>query len=185
MDSLSGLTIMKMHFLIGTLLTALFVGLTCYFAASSSGSTFTHKTNAGISLAVCCGLIAASLASLICFYRDSKLRNYSLFISLLSCTMLIAIFWYRGHESSTVIETLESTYSDLVASAAPFPTETEIKSGVLSKIPASYSAGYWVSSDRQSFELYYHDSSDSYTMKYPDGEWEWRGYDYSGPGSAR
>ncbi len=177
---------MNRHILIVPVLVIAFGLLTWYAAVSSSGSSLAHKTSAIFFLLASTGLIFATTASAIVLWHKTHLyRSYSILILALSVMMLIGSTWYRGIQQSLVIDKLESAYRSIVMNGAPFPMPEEIRHNYLSTLPNSYSTGCWVSPDQQAFEIYYHDSSDSYTMKYPDGEWDWRGNDYSGPSIAR
>ena len=177
---------MNRHILIVPALIIVFVWLTWYGAVASAGSSFAHKTNAIFFFLASIGLILASTVSAIALWRKTNTyRTYSILILALSGMMLIGSVWYRTNQHSYVINELESAYNSIAANGSPFPALDEIQQGYLNSLPESYSTGYWVSSDQQSFEIYYHDSSDSYTMQYPNGEWDWRGNGYTGPQSAR
>ncbi len=173
---------MTRHIVIAVTLVTLFAALTCFAASSSAGSSFQHKVNATVFAAASIGLMLVAAMSAAIFWRRAlQYRNYSLLIVALSCLMFVGLTYYRANQSARVVRTLETTYHSLANAGSPFPVENRVRAKYLSDLPNSYSTGYWVSPDRQSFEMYYHDSSDSYTMKYPNGTWEWRGDNYSGP----
>ena len=185
MDSLSRLSNMNRHILIVPVLVIAFGFLTWHAAVSSAGSSFAHKTNAIFFFLASIGLVFVSTISVFVLWRQTKsTRYYAILILALSSMLLLGSMWYRGNQHSFVIRNLELTYNSIVKKGAPFPTEAEIQQQYLGNLPDSYSTGYWVSPDRQTFEIYYHDSSDSYTMQFPNGKWDWRGYNYSGPKNA-
>ena len=70
------------------------------------------------------------------------------------------------HRRGALQSRLEARYAALAAAGPPFPAAVELPPG----------AGYRVSDDRRACEIYFPDGSDTFTLIYPVGEWEWRGY---------
>jgi hypothetical protein len=171
---------------ISVILASLLAALTWYSATASAGSTFAHKSSAGVFTAVSLALMVVSAAVALAYWRRATHhRGYALLIAFMSAVMLVGSSYYPARQETRVVRTLESAYHSIAAAGAPFPDENEVRKRYFRALPESYSSGYWVAPDRQSFELYYHDSSDSYTMRYPEGSWEWRGNDYAGPEELR
>ncbi len=153
---------MKRHILISVILAVAFSLLTWLASVTTAGSSFGHKVNAGCFTLVAAGLIiGAAIATAQTWHRKTATRYYSALLFALACMLLIGTTWHRAYQNSFVIGQLESAYDSIVNNGTPFPTEAQVRQKYLESVPDSFSTGYWVSPDRQSFEIYYHDSSDS------------------------
>lgn len=176
---------MKHSVLITPILVTLFLLVTWQASLSSSGSTFAHKVNGMFFSLAALGLAFGSAVSAIVLWRRSHVcRNYSILLLALSSASLVGSTWYRVNQNSFVIGKLESAYDSIAKKGTPFPLEREVQHQFLEILPDSYSTGYCVSPDRQSFEVFYHDSSNSYTMKLPEKSWVWRENGYRGTNAS-
>ena len=123
-------------------------------------------------LAVVSGAIAA-------YKRRTVIRDYSIGIAMAAGLIATIPFAGSAHRMNVTTSYLSDTYAVLAKNGPPFPSELPAATDTSEN--ALISHGYWVASDQQAFEVYYHDGSDSFTMVYPTGRWEWRGNKYSGP----
>ncbi len=126
---------------------------------------------------ICAGGIACVSAS----HSSQTARNYSILVAVLAVVIAATPIAATSYRTKTTISRLSDLYSNLSQPGPPFPEPSDINWGNPTGVMISH--GYWVSDDKQTFEVFYHDSSDSFTMAYPTGQWEWRPNQYQGPDS--
>jgi hypothetical protein len=128
--------------------------------------------------------VALFLIALLAFvaYRLKwrSILNYSLLAALCAVLVVIIPSTICSRRISRTETELADLYSRLTHQGPPFPSREEAVASI-NDADSLISHGYWVASDRSTFEVYYHIASDSYTMAYPVGRWEWRGNKYQGP----
>lgn len=121
------------------------------------------------------GMISVVFAAASLVFWVMKLRparNYSLLAAI--CALITAglpIVVQRERIEETEQE-LTALYDRLAANGSPFPAPEQLDwepDHPALLVPH----GYRVSEDRQTFEVYYHASSDSRILAYPQGQWEW------------
>ena len=148
-----------------------------YVAVQHSSGTVNDKVYglANMVVAVVVAAIALLSAVVAAFTRRKVFRNYLPFIGVLAAGIAPVSLAAENYRINRTAKYLESVYTSLAGQGPPFPTQ----------IPApptwAISHGYWVSADLQTFEVYYHDGSDSFTLAYPSAAWDWRGNKYAGP----
>lgn len=154
-------------------LTAWFVYLAVQHSSGTVGDKIYGLTNMAVAVFVAIiSLVAAVVAA---FTRRKVFRNYLLTISVLAVGIAPVSFAAENYRKGSTVTYLEVVYESLSKKGQPFPIQIQHPGhGV-------FSHGYWVSDDLKTFEVYYHDGSDSYTLAYPAGEWEWRSNQYAGP----
>ncbi len=112
--------------------------------------------------------------------RVSVLRN-RLVLVLISAFCVAGIpYSVQQRKISQTSAALMRHYRDLAEAGPPFPLQSDVKARI-EDVGQAISLGCWVSADRSTFELFYHVSSDTAVLRYPNGRWEWRGYRYVGP----
>ncbi len=124
-------------------------------------------------------VITAMVASLL---KKRLVASYSGLVALLSGLVAFVPGATENHRVAFTKEKLSDIYSSTAQRGSPFPDRYDFSSVPDSELLIS--SGYWVSDDHLKFEVYYHIGSDSYTMAYPNQNWQWRGYGYAGPSSA-
>ena len=111
--------------------------------------------------------------------RVPVFRNRLLLV--LACGICAAGIPY-GIQQRNISQTSASLmrhYHDLAKAGPLFPSQSDLNARIQAAEQAT-SLGCWVSNDRSTFELFYHVSSDTAVVRYPNGHWEWRGYLYEG-----
>jgi hypothetical protein len=170
-----------------TIATLFIVALTICavgFGLLNSGGSIRERTI--ITILFPAGLaLAATIAVTIAFPRLRKISGFKKLAAIAAvCSIALAILplVFRIYRVRKTMAKLEGAYIELSKKGPPFPDSID---PLLA--PANWllwEHGYWVSPNRQSFEVFYRSSSDSYTLAYPvgcEGNWEWRGYNYRAP----
>lgn len=113
----------------------------------------------------------------------STVRNYAIATALVSALVAATPIVGTSYRLNSTKKHLFNTYTQLAKNGPPFPKS--LPQPWDQPLEQLVSHGYWVAEDQQSFEVYYHDASDSFAMAYPAGTWEWRGNKYTGPKSQQ
>ena len=169
---------------------ALFVWLTLFAIAVTAGARQTSSSIHDHLFALVQGFVCvllsvlAGLASVVLWLAKRRGGAKQALLVMVLAFMAGFLPWLiQGHRISLTEDHLASVYAKLAAKGPPFPLREE--SGI-DPLPSGHiSCGYWVSPDRARFEVFYHVSSNSYTMAYPEAGWVWRDFHYQGPDARR
>jgi len=173
---------MRRHIICSVILGA----TTAVFALNAWMHTFATAQDKGYLIGNV--LICAVVFMVACFsgaiagiMRRVAIRNY--FTATALAAVLVAAISLAGTRycMNATKQYLAKTYTVLAANGPPFPSDLPVHRRA--DRDALISHGYWVADDRNTFEVYYHDGSDSFTKAYPTGQWDWRGNKYAGPDS--
>jgi len=131
------------------------------------------------------GLCAVAAVFLVLIARAGRRRQPALaaYLHLLTVCILIAAaipVAYSEYRFAFTKRALTHRYEQLSKKGPPFPRSRKAAFAKLTD-QRLVERGYWVSDDRKAFELFYHIGSDSRTLPYPTGKWQWRGTNYQGP----
>ena len=110
------------------------------------------------------------------------IRNYAVLVSICSIVVLSVPWSVSKFRLAHTQKTLEAVYDKLASHGPPFPERQHVEVQLLSDYSLLVSHGCWVAEDRQQFEVYYHWSSNSFVLKYPERTWQHCGNNYKGPG---
>ncbi|QDU47499.1 MraY-like glycosyltransferase [Symmachiella dynata] len=159
---------------------------TATFAILAWRHTFATVHDKGYALAnlAICGFVftvACFGGAIAGIMRQVAVRNY--LVALVIAALFVAPIPFIGtaYRMNATKQYLTQTYSALAEEGPPFPSD--LPAHGRANRDALISHGYWVADDRETFEVYYHDGSDSFTKVYPTGQWDWRGNKYAGPDS--
>ncbi len=128
-----------------------------------------------------CGIfVSLSVAGVAFVKRRQGISINSLTAALLAFVVAIGPMAVSSLRIRVTAAHLTTIYNGLSEKGSPFPPTIDDPAN---HSPLLISHGYWVSDDRNRFEVYYHVGSDSYTMASPKSQWEWRDNRYDGPDS--
>jgi len=149
--------------------------------ATISDTTYLAVTATATALLATLALLCARLAHIM---RKRVLRNYAAQIAICAIVVMSVPWTVSLYRVKYTRQTLESVYDALASNGPPFPRQEQVYAQYFSAHPLLISNGYYISHDRTTFEIFYHKSSDSFAMAFPDRNWKWRGNNYQGPQAA-